>query len=74
MLSRNVNVRKSLSHASIGSGSYSVTVEDSLRYASKAIKGGETYVNTALMRAANSVNANINNYVERHSTDGNWFA
>ena len=56
-----------------GDGMYGVTVSDNLRYAGKALKGGDGAVSTALMKAANSVNANINNYIESHQKRGDWF-
>lgn len=74
VLNKNVVVHTQLQQASIGSGTYTIIVEDNLRYAGKAVKGGEDAVTTALMRAANSVNANINNYIEQHDGNGDWFA
>ena len=56
-----------------GDGRYGGTVHDNLRYAGKALKGGDNAVNEALMKAANSVNANINNYIESHQKRGDWF-
>lgn len=74
ILNSTVSVSKTQNMSGIGSGSYTVIVEDNLRFAGKALKGGEAYVNTALMKAANSINANINNYIDSHQGNGNWFA
>jgi len=55
------------------SGNFSITVEDNLNYAGKALRGGEAYVNTAMMKAANAVNGMINRYIEQHNGQGAWF-
>lgn len=76
ILNTKVFVTKNLNAANtLGtSGEYSITVSDDLRYAGTALKGGEAYVTTAMMKAANSVNGYLNNYIQNHSGDGNWFA
>ena len=68
ILNRTVAVRKQG-----GDGRYGVAVSDNLRYAGKALKGGDGAVNAALMKASNSVNANINNYIESRQKRGDWF-
>ena len=68
ILNYNVIVRKD------GSGNeWSIQVTDNLRYATKALNGGEAFVNTAMMKAANAVNGMINRFIDQHSKDGNWF-
>ncbi len=76
ILNTTVLVTKNLSSGNaLGtSGNYSITVFDNLRYAGIALKDGEAYVTTAMMKAANSVNGMLNNYIKSHSGNGNWFS
>lgn len=76
ILNRTVFVSKNLANGNaLGtSGEYSITVYDDLRYAGTALKDGQAYVTTAMMKAANSVNGMLNNYIESHSGNGDWFA
>lgn len=68
ILNYNVIVRKDS-----GSDNWSIHVTDNLRYATKALNGGEAYVNTAMMKAANAVNGMINRFIDQHANDPNWF-
>lgn len=76
ILNTKVFVSKNLNAANMTgtSGEYSITVSDDLRYAGTALKGGEAYVTTAMMKAANSVNGMLNNYIKSHSGNGSWFS
>lgn len=75
ILTSNIVVTKNLNKGNaLGtSGEYSIHVEDNLNYAGTALKGGESYVTTAMMKACNSVNGYINNYIQSHGGD-RWFA
>lgn len=74
VLAKNVTVSKQLSKSFTGSsGQFSITVEDNLRFAGNALKGGAGYVNTAMMKACNSVNGYINNFI-RNNKSSSWFS
>lgn len=60
---RHALVRKDLQ--GFDSGRFEIEVEDSLRYATDALKGGEAVVNQSLMKAANSVVGYVNNQIEK---------
>ena len=53
----------------LNDGQYSITERNLLRYADQSLKDGQMAVQTAMMKAANSVNAIINNYIEKHKYD-----
>lgn len=72
VLTDNVVVTKDLNTSSFiaSSGSYSITVEDNLRYAEKAQKSGANAVNLAMQKACNSTAGYINNFMQKN---GNGF-
>lgn len=56
---QNTNVVKQ--STGFDSGRYSLTMNDELRYALDALKGGQAEVNNCLQRAMNSITSIINN-------------
>lgn len=50
----------------IGANGYEVDIEDSLAYASDALRGGAAAVNVALMKAANKIAGQLTHHLHRH--------
>lgn len=74
VLAKNVSVTKNLNKNFTGSsGQFSITVNDNLRFAGNALKGGSGYVNVAMMKACNSINAYLNKYIENNKSSS-WFS
>lgn len=66
VINENVHVDKNLNGNILASdGQYSITVSDELNYATIAQKSGTQALNIAMMKAANSINGRINNYLNK---------
>lgn len=49
-----------------GSGAYGIEVQDNLDYAAKALKGGDSAISLAMMRAANKIAGRLAKFEETH--------
>lgn len=72
-LMRNVEVEKDLNGNFTGdSGTFHITVFDNLNFATLGQKSGEQSLNMAIMKATNSINGMLNNYIKKTS-QGDFF-